>query len=150
MKVEPIAGVTEDLFDVCREVREGVTGATPSVAAGVDESTPVRMDQAAEQQAWDEVDQFPLPGRQHDLAFVLLPGAVLGQKTRPRLGVCVNLDVILRSRLQMHLVPRDNRSMAEAHSSMMPGYFMSSAIRSRKTPLAPDEMQPSPRYRPRR
>ncbi len=83
MQVKLVARVAEDSLDVVGEVGEHVSRTSPAVTAGVDESTPVGMDQPTEEKTGGQIDQALLPVSEDNLALMLLSWAMLREEAWP-------------------------------------------------------------------
>jgi hypothetical protein len=88
-----IAGVSKDLLDVVRVIREEVAGVlVPPIEDAVHASAAIRGDQAPEELPWITNDDLLLPALEKDWTLVLPPQTMLGEEARPVPPVGEDLD----------------------------------------------------------
>lgn len=109
--LDPVAGVLEDLEDVRRIVREEVAWVRvlPPRNA-IDDSTPVGVDEAADQLPRIALDESNLLVLQDDRTAVLPPWPVLGEDAGPVLPIAVDLHA-------PRPLKRSSPSVPTSHSS---------------------------------
>lgn len=106
-ETQQFASVREDLPDIGREIREGVSRMDP-LASCVHEAASVGVDEAANEEMGHPMHQPALPSGQKDRAKMLLARCVLGKETGPCLGVRVHFDVAARSCVTVDLAAGQN------------------------------------------